>query len=115
MPNASLYDGGRTLPATIRPSPVLVAGRITKFSFEGLTAKRKFTLEYEEIDSCLSNETVIFLPYYQYSEDGLQIEVSDGNIQVKDLHEQKLVWLHGGVSPDKDGKRLHKIVIWQQA
>lgn len=117
-PNSSPFDGGRALSAVIRPTPLLVAGRIRKFSFDGLSRQRRFRLEFEEADSCLSNETVVFLPFYQYGrgeEDGLRTRVSDGEIVTIDsAGAQRLVYCHSGVSPDKNGKKLHWLEVWRE-
>ncbi len=66
--NLSVFSGGRALPAVIRPYPHLVAGRVLKTSFEGLTKQRRFRLDFQQVESCTSDETVIFVPLFQYGE-----------------------------------------------
>merc|ERR1740121_254092 len=36
------FNGGRALPAGIRPSPLFVGGRLRSFGFQGLTERRDF-------------------------------------------------------------------------
>ncbi|CAD7941460.1 unnamed protein product [Amoebophrya sp. A25] len=113
FPNATPFLGGRALPAIIRPSPFLVAGRIRKFSFDALSHKRMFELEYEEVATCRTNQTILFVPYYQYSEEGVRTRCSDGQFIETNLLSQKFTYVHDtGIAPNAEGKRVHKIQIW---
>jgi len=107
-----IFSGGRCLPAIVRPTPFLVAGRIRTHKFEGLTRRRRFYLEYEETESCTSYETVIFLPHYQYSPESVRIRQSDGLVTQQDFLHQTLIFVHDSMTmADVNGKRVHWIEI----
>eukprot|EP00392_Amoebophrya_sp_AT5.2_P004903 g4912.t1 len=114
LPNSSPYAGGRALPAVIRPSPFLVAGRIRYFRFE-LERKRLFELEYEEVATCESNQTILFVPFYHYSPETVRTLCSDGQFVERDLISQKFIYVHdSGIPPNAEGKKIHRIQIWHE-
>ncbi|CAD7956297.1 unnamed protein product [Amoebophrya sp. A120] len=115
LANETAFAGGRALPAIIRPSPFLVAGRIRYFKFNALSKRRQFELEYEEVDSCTTSQTILFVPHYQYSKESVRTRCSDGQFIERDLVAQKFIYVHdSGIPCDKNGKKIHRIQIWHE-
>jgi len=85
------YEGGRCLPAVIRPYVFKAAGICTtRFDLDS----REFACEIEEENCCSLRETVVFVPNYQYP-NGMEVTISNGSYEW-DPKEQTLLWKHGG-------------------
>ena len=115
---------------------IQVAGRVVNYSFEGLTKRKTFRLDWEQPDCNIcqidSLETVVFVPVYQYGElsplaqDGLrspnspiQFACSEGvQLIVADMKKQEFVFSQEmGKTKRCDietGRRLHWVEIWYE-
>lgn len=99
-PMAHLDDGGRALPAVVRPYVRATAGEPLHMRFDVKT--RAFEFEFRH-DGAVSAPTEIFLPTYQYP-DGCRVEVSDGTYEV-DGETQTLTYRHSSE------RKVHRIEI----
>jgi len=89
-PLAHLDEGGRALPALVRPYPVATAGEPLSMSYD--YRRREFRFEFRH-DPALTAPTEIFVPRYAYPK-GCAVTVSDGTYEV-DAAGQRLLWRHG--------------------
>jgi len=90
----NLFAGGRSLQAAIRPYPFKVAGHINHFSFSLYRKDRRFSLKFKADHNLETNETVIFLPKYQYPH-GVNVTVKKGGGLYKiDWDSQTLTYTH---------------------
>lgn len=90
----SLFDGGRSLQAAIRPYPCRVAGDVVRFSFSLYRKDRRFILVFEADHGLATRETEIFLPKYQYPH-GVTIVVTEGSGSYKmNWETQTLTYTH---------------------
>jgi hypothetical protein len=89
-PMAHLDEGGRALPAVVRPYARATAGEPLRMRFD--VKSRTFEFDFRH-DAAVSAPTEIFLPEYQYAE-GVRVEVSDGTYEVDD-DSQTLIYRHG--------------------
>lgn len=99
-PQPSGTAGYRAAEAFVRPTPIAVAGTITKHYFDLKRCEFNMTLEAErEADS--DAPTTLFLPEYHFCKDGCTVEVSSGKWEISSDEEegplvQRLRWWHGG-------------------
>ncbi|KAK6543230.1 hypothetical protein TWF694_007126 [Orbilia ellipsospora] len=84
--------GTRAADAFIRPAPVKVAGKITKYSFN--LAQSVFSLALDAKSTTELSPTEIFIPLYHFPRDRLDVEISDGRWTYED-ETQTLKWWHG--------------------
>ncbi|HNR96396.1 MAG TPA: cellulase family glycosylhydrolase [Anaerolineae bacterium] len=89
-PLAHLDEGGRALPALVRPYPVATAGEPLSMSYD--YRRREFRFEFRH-DPDVTAPTEIFVPRYAYP-NGCAVTVSDGTYEV-DAAGQRLLWRHG--------------------
>ena len=99
-PMAHLDEGGRALPAVVRPYARATAGEPLRMRFDVRT--RGFEFEFRH-DAAVSAPTEIFLPEYQYPH-GCRVEVSDGTYQV-DPATRTLVYRHS------TERQVHRIQV----
>lgn len=101
-PEIKNTPGYRAAEAFVRPSPVAVAGSISKYGFD--LHKCEFHLEIRAAKAVQTssdgNPTVVFLPEYHFPKDDCVIEVSSGKWEIgSDDSEGALVqrfrWWHG--------------------
>lgn len=89
-----LNSGGRSLDVIVRPYPLRVAGKPTKISFKPYSRRKTFTLEFEVDQAVTSNETIIFLPQFQYhSSKRITVQVTSGRFDL-DWENQTLLYFH---------------------
>eukprot|EP01065_Artemidia_motanka_P041482 TRINITY_DN5385_c0_g1_i2.p1 TRINITY_DN5385_c0_g1~~TRINITY_DN5385_c0_g1_i2.p1 ORF type:complete len:687 (+),score=218.00 TRINITY_DN5385_c0_g1_i2:841-2901(+) len=105
---ADIHSGGRALPALIRPYALRTAGIPLSMTFNAFSSKRMWRLNFSTADwPCTTNETIIFVPQYQYVDRRqLVIEVSDGSWQL-DWEQQTLIYKH------TDIHTVHEVVLWR--
>jgi hypothetical protein len=89
-PMAHLNEGGRALPAVVRPCARATAGEPLRMRFD--VKSRSFEFEFRH-NAEVSAPTEIFLPEYQYPE-GVRVEASDGTYEIDD-DLQTLIYRHG--------------------
>jgi len=89
-PLAHLDEGGRALPALVRPYPVATAGEPLSMSYD--YRRREFRFEFRH-DPDVTAPTEIFVPRCAYPK-GCTVTVSDGTYEV-DVEGQRLLWRHG--------------------
>jgi len=89
VPPGRLYEGGRALPAVLRPYARAIAGQPLRMAFD--YRHRTFEFEFRH-DPTVSAPTEIFVPNYQYP-DGYIVKVSDGTYKVN-RDSQTLTYRH---------------------
>jgi len=87
--SGSIYDGGRALPAALRPYPAKIAGEPLGMAFDLQT--RNFEFSFKHRDG-IAAPTEIFIPDYQYPQ-GYLVQVSDGSTE-QDSSRQTLIYRH---------------------
>ncbi|KAI6368061.1 hypothetical protein MCOR25_004745 [Pyricularia grisea] len=101
-PEIKNTPGYRAAEAFVRPSPVAVAGSISKYGFD--LHKCEFHLEIRAAKAVQTsgegNPTIVFLPEYHFPKDDCVVEVSSGKWEIgSDDSEGALVqrfrWWHG--------------------
>jgi len=101
----NLFNGGRSLIAAIRPYPCRIAGDLIRFSFDIHHKDRKFDMVFKADHSLETNETVIFLPKYQYPH-GVKVLVKAGGGSYSiDWNSQTLLYTH------TEENSIHHIVV----
>eukprot|EP01065_Artemidia_motanka_P001989 TRINITY_DN10910_c1_g1_i1.p1 TRINITY_DN10910_c1_g1~~TRINITY_DN10910_c1_g1_i1.p1 ORF type:complete len:1095 (+),score=213.83 TRINITY_DN10910_c1_g1_i1:132-3416(+) len=94
-----LNSGGRALPALVRPYALRVAGVPQRTCFDPFTSERTWSFIFESEGWQASGPTVVFVPQYQYMEEGrLKVTVSDGEWKL-DWGSQTLLWWHDAAKP----------------
>eukprot|EP00924_Labyrinthula_sp_SR-Ha-C_P009986 snap_masked-scaffold_21-processed-gene-5.91-mRNA-1 protein AED:0.01 eAED:0.01 QI:0/0/0/1/1/1/2/0/749 len=88
-----LHSGGRCLSVVVRPYAFRTAGIPKKMEFEAYDVKKPFYFEFAHDPDLSTNETLIFLPSYQYPEKELNVKVSDGEYEI-DWDNQTLIFKH---------------------
>ena len=91
----SLFAGGRSLNAVIRPYPCRIAGDLIRFSFRLFRKDRRFRLVFRPDHQLAVKETEIFLPRYQYPH-GVKVIIdpeSAGSYQI-DWQQQTMFFKH---------------------
>mmetsp|Transcript_24061 Transcript_24061/g.56896 ORF Transcript_24061/g.56896 Transcript_24061/m.56896 type:complete len:407 (+) Transcript_24061:108-1328(+) len=98
--------GGRSLLAAIRPYPHRVAGDVVRYGFQLYRIRRPFELIFDADHNLQTNETVIFLPRYQYPHGvNVYIKQGDGGRYTIDWASQTLTYTH-----TKASSRNHLVV-----
>lgn len=87
--SGSIHDGGRALPAAVRPYPQKVAGEPLRMTFDLRTGAFEFTFRSTP---GLDAPGELFIPELQYPR-GCMVAVSDGSYEL-DAAAQKLVYHH---------------------
>lgn len=88
-PLAHLDEGGRALPALVRPYPMATAGEPLSMSYDW--KRREFHFEFRH-DAAVTAPTEVFVPRHAYP-DGCAVTVSDGTYEVDSVG-QRLLWRH---------------------
>jgi hypothetical protein len=107
--STDINSGGRALCTVVRPYAVRVAGVPTSMKFDPYHSKRRFELHFHHDDALNTNETVIFIPRYQYP-DGVDCSVSDGRVEIC-WEKQTLRFVHSGSRDDGKRRRRHWITV----
>jgi len=91
-----LHSGGRSLAAAVRPYALRTAGTPLSMEFLPYRKDRRFTFSFRSDMSLSTNETIIFLPKYQYPH-GAVLIIKQGNGEYSlESSEQTLVYRHQG-------------------
>ena len=89
-PLSHLDEGGRALPALVRPYPLATAGEPLSVHYD--LKSRQFDFEFRH-DAAVTAPTEIFVPRLAYP-CGYAVTVSDGTYEM-DVEGQRLTWRHG--------------------
>jgi hypothetical protein len=95
-----LYDGGRALPAVIRPYAARIPGQALSQSFDIRAKVYRFAFRH---DAVISAPLEVFLPTYHYPK-GANVEGARGKVQI-DLQQQRLEYF------PQAGEETHTIII----
>lgn len=86
--SGSLDDGGRALPAVVRPYAACTAGEPLQQAFDLPTRVFEYSFRHRPD---VEGPTEIFLPAYQYP-DGCQVQVSDGTFEIDHASQLLRYW-----------------------
>ena len=103
-----LNSGGRALATAIRPYALATAGEPTAMDFFPYKKDKRFVFSFTPDNSIESNETIIFLPRYQYPFGAIVTQISGNGSWSIDWKKQTLIYRHdcsGG------GEEEHSLVI----
>lgn len=81
-PELSSAPGYRAAEAFVRPTPTVVAGKVTKYGFD--LRKCEFALKFDARDAAAADDapTVVFLPEFHFPRDRCTVEVSSGRWEI---------------------------------
>jgi len=76
-----INSGGRALEAAARPYPMRTCGVPLELSFDPISPDRPFTYKFADDDKCSGEETVFFVPKFQYPR-SFNFTISDGSLKI---------------------------------